>query len=78
STSRVDTSITDDFDIDALISEQQSDATPSDISNDDFDIDALISEQQTTQSAAPSVEDDIDDIFAQVAAQNEQANDPFN
>ncbi|MBT9240374.1 FimV/HubP family polar landmark protein [Vibrio splendidus] len=78
STSSADTSITDDFDIDALISEQQSDATPSDISNDDFDIDALISEQQTTQSAAPSVEDDIDDIFAQVAAQNEQANDPFN
>ncbi|MFA0715702.1 FimV/HubP family polar landmark protein [Vibrio splendidus] len=78
STSSADTSITDDFDIDALISEQQSDATPSNISNDDFDIDALISEQQTTQSAAPSVEDDIDDIFAQVAAQNEQANDPFN
>ncbi|MFA0054185.1 FimV/HubP family polar landmark protein, partial [Vibrio echinoideorum] len=69
---------TDDFDIDALISEQQSDAKPVDLSNDEFDIDALISEQQTSQPSAPSVEDDIDDIFAQVAAQNEQANDPFN
>ncbi|MFI3276079.1 FimV/HubP family polar landmark protein, partial [Vibrio sp.] len=75
------TPATDDFDIDALISEQQSDAKPADLSNDEFDIDALISEQQTpqpvAQPAAPSVEDDIDDIFAQVAAQNDQ-NDPFN
>ena len=69
---------TDDFDIDALISEQQSDAKPADLSNDEFDIDALISEQQTSQPSAPSVEDDIDDIFAQVAAQNNEANDPFN
>ncbi|MFA0151767.1 MULTISPECIES: FimV/HubP family polar landmark protein, partial [unclassified Vibrio] len=67
----------DDFDIDALISEQQSDAKPADLSNDEFDIDALISEQQAPQPAEPSVEDDIDDIFAQVAAQNDQ-NDPFN
>ncbi|WP_277869562.1 FimV/HubP family polar landmark protein, partial [Vibrio splendidus] len=69
---------TDGFDIDALISEQQSDAKPVDLSNDEFDIDALISEQQTSQPSAPSVEDDIDDIFAQVAAQNNEANDPFN
>ncbi|MEZ9508648.1 FimV/HubP family polar landmark protein, partial [Vibrio cyclitrophicus] len=69
---------TDDFDIDALISEQQSDAKPADVSNDEFDIDALISEQQTSQPAVPSVEDDIDDIFAQVAAQNNGANDPFD
>ncbi|MCG9639161.1 ATPase [Vibrio sp. Isolate34] len=75
------TPATDDFDIDALISEQQSDAKPADLSNDEFDIDALISEQQTpqpvAQPATPSVEDDIDDIFAQVAAQNDQ-NDLFN
>ncbi|CAH6883873.1 ATPase [Vibrio chagasii] len=69
----------DSFDIDALISEEQSDSTPSTetSASDDFDIDALISEQQTSQLEPTSVEDDIDDIFAQVAAQNEQ-NDPFN
>ncbi|MEZ8696832.1 FimV/HubP family polar landmark protein [Vibrio lentus] len=78
STPAIGTSATDDFDIDELISEQQSDAVPADLSNDEFDIDALISEQQAPQPSAPSVEDDIDDIFAQVAAQNEQGNDPFN
>ncbi|MEZ9317383.1 FimV/HubP family polar landmark protein, partial [Vibrio lentus] len=78
STPAIGTSVTDDFDIDALISEQQSDAAPVDLSNDEFDIDALISEQQAPQPSAPNVEDDIDDIFAQVAAQNEQGNDPFN
>ena len=69
----------DSFDIDALISEEQSDSTPSTetSASDDFDIDALISEQQTSQPEPTSVEDDIDDIFAQVAAQKEQ-NDPFN
>ncbi|MFM2608614.1 FimV/HubP family polar landmark protein [Vibrio chagasii] len=69
----------DSFDIDALISEEQSDSTSSTetSASDDFDIDALISEQQTSQPEPTSVEDDIDDIFAQVAAQNEQ-NDPFN
>ncbi|WP_276329667.1 FimV/HubP family polar landmark protein, partial [Vibrio lentus] len=77
-TPAIGTSATDDFDIDALISEQQSDAASADLSNDEFDIDALISEQQAPQPSAPSVEDDIDDIFAQVAAQNEQGNDPFN
>ncbi|MEZ9287735.1 FimV/HubP family polar landmark protein, partial [Vibrio lentus] len=77
-TPAIGTSATDDFDIDALISEQQSDAVPADLSNDEFDIDALISEQQVPQPSAPSVEDDIDDIFAQVAAQNEQGNDPLN
>ncbi|WP_135458083.1 FimV/HubP family polar landmark protein [Vibrio echinoideorum] len=78
SATNTEMSATDDFDIDALISEQQSDAKPVDLSNDEFDIDALISEQQTSQPSAPSVEDDIDDIFAQVAAQNNEANDPFN
>ncbi|MEZ9097768.1 FimV/HubP family polar landmark protein, partial [Vibrio lentus] len=70
----------DSFDIDALISEEQNDSTPAIGTSvtDDFDIDALISEQQAPQPSAPSVEDDIDDIFAQVAAQNEQGNDPFN
>ncbi|MEZ9389561.1 FimV/HubP family polar landmark protein, partial [Vibrio lentus] len=77
-TPAIGASAIDDFDIDALISEQQSDAAPADLSNDEFDIDALISEQQAPQPSAPSVEDDIDDIFAQVAAQNEQGNDPFN
>ncbi|WP_394142283.1 FimV/HubP family polar landmark protein [Vibrio chagasii] len=69
----------DGFDIDALISEEQSDSKPSvdKTASDDFDIDALISEQQTSQPEPTSVEDDIDDIFAQVAAENEQ-NDPFN
>ncbi|MGC9531523.1 FimV/HubP family polar landmark protein [Vibrio atlanticus] len=78
SISNTDTSATDDFDIDALISEQQSDTAPSGVSNDEFDIDSLISEQQTSQPSAPSVEDDIDDIFAQVAAQNDQVNEPVN
>ncbi|MFA0707145.1 ATPase, partial [Vibrio sp. 10N.222.48.A3] len=72
----------DSFDIDALISEEQSDS----ISNtdtsatDDFDIDALISEQQsdTAPAGVSNDEFDIDDIFAQVAAQNDQVNEPVN
>ncbi|MFA0016693.1 FimV/HubP family polar landmark protein, partial [Vibrio lentus] len=77
-TPAIGTSATDDFDIDALISEQQGSAASTDLSTDDFDIDALISEQQNSEPAAPTVNDDIDDIFAQVAAQNEQGNDPFD
>ncbi|WP_146492284.1 FimV/HubP family polar landmark protein [Vibrio sp. T20] len=78
SPSNTETPASDDFDIDALISEQQTDTAPENVSNDEFDIEALISEQQSPQPSASSVEDDIDDIFAQVAAQNDQANDPFN
>ncbi|MFA0697144.1 FimV/HubP family polar landmark protein, partial [Vibrio sp. 10N.222.49.C9] len=78
SPSSTETPASDDFDIDALISEQQSETKPVDLSNDDFDIDALISEQQSPEPASPTANDDIDDIFAQVAAQNDQANDPFN
>ncbi|WP_276206196.1 FimV/HubP family polar landmark protein, partial [Vibrio gigantis] len=78
SPSSTETPASDDFDIDALISEQQSDIKPADLSSDDFDIDALISEQQNPEPAAPTANDDIDDIFAQVAAQNDQANDSFN
>ncbi|SBT12074.1 FimV/HubP family polar landmark protein [Vibrio celticus] len=78
SPSNTEAPASDDFDIDALISEQQSDTKPADLSNDDFDIDALISEQQSSEPASPPANDDIDDIFAQVAAQNDQANDPFN
>ncbi|CAK3982884.1 pilus assembly protein FimV [Vibrio crassostreae] len=78
SPSNTEAPASDDFDIDALISEQQSDTKPADLSNDDFDIDALISEQQSPEPASPTANDDIDDIFAQVAAQNDQANDPFN
>ncbi|MEC7306595.1 FimV/HubP family polar landmark protein [Vibrio crassostreae] len=78
SPSNTETPASDDFDIDALISEQQTDTAPENVSNDEFDIEALISEQQSPQPSASSVEGDIDDIFAQVAAQNDQANDPFN
>ncbi|MEZ9155365.1 ATPase [Vibrio sp. F13] len=78
SPSSTETPASDDFDIDALISEQQSETKPVDLNNDDFDIDALISEQQSPEPASPTANDDIDDIFAQVAAQNDQANDPFN
>ncbi len=43
-TPAIGTSAIDDFDIDALISEQQAMLPPADLSNDEFDIDALISE----------------------------------